>query len=279
MRTLRIGPLTIGLRGLTDPWAAVVDRRFGGFVERGAAPAPDVEVRIVPRAGERVLDPWAPGEAYRIEAERQGATLAVRSYHFALGREPGGPWQLAIEDTGREPVGRIIENALRYVLAHLAMERDGFAMHGAGVRRDGRAWVFAGPSRSGKTTAVSLSAPCESLGDDFAVVLPDGRGGWGVPAVPFDNAETAPRDPVRGLVPLAGIWRLIQSSGHAVDRPAPSIAQASLLACAAFPWAFPGMEDRLADAVGRVAEAGLFAHLRFARDPGFWPVLVRESAG
>ena len=278
MRTLRIGPLTIGLRGLTEPWAAVVDGRFGGFVERDAATPFDVDVEVTPRASERMLDPWVPGEAYRIEAEREGGTLAVRSYHFALGRTAAGPWHLAIDDAGREPAGRIIENALRYVVAHLAIERGGFAMHGAGVRRDGRAWIFAGPSRSGKTTAVSLSHPCESLGDDFAVVLPDG-GGWGVPAVPFDNAEVAPRDPVRGLVPLAGIRRLIQSSEHAVDRPAPSIAQASLLACAAFPWAFPGMEDRLADAVGRVAAAGLFAHLRFARDPGFWPVLVRESAG
>ena len=46
------------------------------------------------------------------------------------------------------------------------------ALHGAGVMREERAYLFVGPSRSGKSTAVRLSAPAISMGDDFAVVLP-----------------------------------------------------------------------------------------------------------
>ncbi|HZN55610.1 MAG TPA: hypothetical protein VFB67_09840, partial [Candidatus Polarisedimenticolaceae bacterium] len=202
MRTLRIGPLAIRFEGLGDALDEVLDDRFGGFVERGKA-APSVTVRRKEDAAARGLAPWAPGERYRIEADRASGRLVVRSYHFVLSEEAPGSWRLSIDAAGREPAGRILENVARYVLAHLAIERGGFALHGAGVRREGRAWIFAGPSGAGKTTAAALSRPCESLGDDFAVVLPDGEG-LGVPAVPFDNAEVATEPAVRGLVPLAG---------------------------------------------------------------------------
>lgn len=270
---LTIGPWTLRLLGLTDAAAAVLRRRWGGFCGPAGPAPPSATVLIADGTDASRLPPWAPGEPYRMEADFRDGSPSIRSYHFELRRGAAGrDWSLAIAPTEREPLGRIFDNAARYLTARLAIEEGGVAMHGATVRRGERAWVFAGPSGSGKSTAVGLSAPAESMGDDFAVVLPH-RGDWAACAVPFDNAERAPEHPVRGLVPLAGVWRLFQSTGHRVERPPLAIAHASILACAAFPWALPDLAERSGSSIASLAGSGKFAHLHFARDPGFWPLL------
>ena len=186
-------------------------------------------------------------------------------------------WRVAVNQATEEPQERILDNVLRYITARMALALGGFALHAGGVLRDGRAWLFAGPSRSGKSAAVSLSAPATSLGGDFAVALP-GRNSWLVPALPFDNSARIAHDPPRGLFPLAGIWRLHQAEHHAVERPAPVQATASLLACAAFPWALPELADRLLEQVSCCVADGCFGHLEFRQDAGFWSVLERRDA-
>jgi hypothetical protein len=62
-----------------------------------------------------------------------------------------------------------------------------------------------------------------------------------------------------------------------VERPSGVLAQASLLACAAFPWALPDLAERLGGSVAAFAASGLFGHLHFALDPGFWPLLTDEA--
>ena len=271
-RELAIGADSIRFEGLSDAFAAILDARWGGFLAPSRGGAARMVVRTVRGDGSTWLPRWRPGEGYRIEADATAGPLVVRSYHFALGPEVSGAWRLAVEDQSAEPVGRVLDNAARYFVARLAIEQGGLALHGAGVRRGRRAWIFAGPSGSGKTTAVRLSAPAESLGDDFAVVLPF-EGGWAAPALPFDNREVAPPDPIRGLTPISGVWRLFQAERHSVERPPGVLAQASLLACAAFPWAIPDLADRAGESVAQIAASGLFGHLHFALDPGFWPLL------
>lgn len=274
-RDLTIGADTIRFSGLTDALVAVLDARWGGFLAVPGDATPSMAVRLVRGDGAGWLPHWRPGESYRLEADATGGPLVVRSYHFALVPELSGAWRLAVEEQDAEPVGRILDNAARYLVARLAIERGGLAVHGAGVRRHLRAWIFAGPSGSGKSTASRLSAPAESLGDDFAIVLPF-AGGWAAPALPFDNREVAP-DPVRGLTPLAGMWRLYQAKQHRVERPTGVMAQASLLACAAFPWAVPDLAERAGESVAAIAASGIFGHLHFALDPGFWALLSDES--
>lgn len=275
-RDLAIGDDTIRFEGLSDSFASTLDARWGGYLRAKAAGPAAITVRVVRGDGATWLPRWRPGDTYRLEADAVAGPLVVRSYHFALGPEVSGAWRLAVETGEDEPVGRVLDNAARYLVARLAIERRGIAVHGAGVRRGGAAWVFTGTSGAGKTTASRLSAPSEGLGDDFAMVVPSG-GGWAAAALPFDNAEAAPKDPVRGLTPLAGIFRLFQAERHKMERPSGVRAQASILSCAAFPWALPDLSDRAGDAVARLAESGLFGHLHFAQDPGFWALLPGRS--
>lgn len=274
-RELTIGNDAIRFEGLSDSFAATLSTRWGGFFAPVRAAAPRMVVRMVRGDGQGWLPRWGRGEEYRLEAEAEGGPLVVRSYHFALGPEASGGWRLAVADQIDEPIGRVFDNAARYLVARLAIELGGLAVHGAGVRRGGKAWIFAGPSGAGKSTVVRLSAPAESLGDDFAVVVPT-AGGWAAPALPFDNAEVAPRDPRRGLIPLAGVFRLFQSQSHRVERPEGALAQASLLACSAFPWALCDLSDRAGACVARFSACGLYAHLHFAPDAGFWPILTDD---
>lgn len=270
-----IGPWSVGIAGLDSDTVRALAVRWGGFVhvETTRSPAAAMVVRA---AGREPLLGSEPGEAYRIEGSFEEGSPVAGSYHFALCPDGSRAWRVAVVETDAEPRTRILDNALRWVVARLAIEQGGFALHGAGVLHAGQAYVFAGPSRSGKSTAVRLSAPATSLGDDFAVAVPGPRG-WGTMAVPFDNAESAPASPPRGTLPLAGIWRLFQSAEPRVEVLAGARGAASLLACAAFPWAMPDVADRLADAAARFVAEGRFGHLHF-RDEGALLSLIAENA-
>jgi hypothetical protein len=246
-RTLRVGAFRVAFDGLDGDTALRLDRRWGGFLAPGATAEADAVVRLF-EAGPGVFLEARAGEAYRLEARGSD----VVSYHLAARRDEGERWRAAIASSSAEPRERVLDNLARLLVARVALRAGGFALHGAGVLRGGRAWVFAGPSRAGKSTAARLAAPDESLGDDFAVIVPQGAG-FAVAAVPFDNREQA------------GVFRLVKSEEARVERLGGTVAVAALLACGAFPWALPDLVDGLLPAAEAIVRAGLFAELRFGR--------------
>jgi len=270
---LELGHWRIVLEGLDDALADALLRRWDGFhASPGGAPATFV-LRVVRGDDSLWLPHWERFERYRIEGTIEDETPLVRSYHFALAPNAGGrSWQFALADEPDEPVERIAENAVRYALARIAAEAGGFALHGAGVLEEGRAYVFAGPSRSGKSTAVALSAPARSLGDDFAVLVPRDAS-WFTPALPFDSSEKAPPRPAGDLFPVAGIWRLFQAAAPKLEPVSRTIAAASLMGCAAFPWAMPDLSEAVLEHVRRYVTGAPFAHLHFRVAPDFWDLL------
>jgi hypothetical protein len=187
--------------------------------------------------------------------------------------EPDDPasWRAGLAITDAEPPARIVENLVRYLIARLCVRDGGFALHAAGVLRDGRAHLFAGPSRSGKTTAVGLS-PGTSLGDDFSIVV-DTTEGWRTTAVPFDNLERPPESPPTGWIPVAAIWRLERSAETAVRVPAAVQAASSLMASATFPWAMPDLTDAMLEHVRHFVSTSVFGILSFTKESDFWPLI------
>ena len=270
---LALGEWCLALDGLDDALADTLESRWAGFTVPAGGAAPMRVLRVV-RGGESLWLPhWKPFERYRIEGGVEGGVPFARSYHFALAPDArGDSWRLALADEADEPFERVVENVVRYMVARIAAEAGGFALHGASVLREGRAYVFAGPSRSGKSTAVALSAPAASLGDDFAVLLPHGTG-WRVPAVPFDSSEKAPPKPETALFPVVGIWRLFQAAESRLETVPPTIAAASLMGCAAFPWAMPDLSESVLEHVRRYVGGAVFAHLHFRKTPDFWDLL------
>jgi len=277
-RTLAIGAWTLRLDGLDAALAAGLDERWGPFLERGPGGAPTAEVHVVSAGPNEGLPAPRPGEPYRIEPRALGEPRSIVSYGFALDPIGGtaGRWRLALADASSEPAERRVENGTRFVVAALALDAGGFALHAAGVLVRGSAFLYAGPSRAGKSTAVRCSRPAVSLGDDFGVVV-RAQDGWRVAAVPFDNAERIGPDAPRGTFPLVRVLRVVQADRTRIEQPRAILAAASLLGTAAFPWAVPEQADALADRAARLVQDGRFAHLHFARDADLWSVLVAAS--
>jgi hypothetical protein len=270
---LRIADWELEIGGLDARLAEVLEERWGDFVGRAVSGSPAVRLRVLKGdAGLSLGRDW-PGEIYRLEAEREAECLLVRSHHVAVCAEPDDPmsWRAGLAIAEAEPPARIVENVVRYLVARLCVAGGGFALHGAGVLRAGRAHLFAGPSRSGKTTAVGLS-PGTSLGDDFSVVV-DTPEGWRTTAVPFDNLERPPESPPTGWLPVAAIWRLERSNRTDVRIPAAVQAAAALMASATFPWAMPDLTDAMLEHVRRFASTSVFGILSFTKESDFWPLI------
>ena len=281
-RTLRCALGDLLLEGLDDAAATALERRWGSFLSPEEGSAPAVVLRVTEGSG--WLPAAAPGDVYRMERVECGGQALVVSYHFAVGSletmESARPIvELAVERTHQEPIDRILDNATRLVVARLAMGRGGFAMHGAGIFHEQRAYIYAGPSRAGKSTAVGLSHPARSLGDDFAIAMPGtSDDDWVTCALPFDNHPVEAPPAVGGFVPLQGIWRLFQASPEEevrVETPPRLAATTSLMTCAAFPDAISDCSDRLLNAVSAVVATGRFGHLHFARNSEFWTLIAR----
>ena len=273
-RRLTIGPLVVAIEGLDRTLAQRLDARWGEFAAaegRGASCTVRVFVSDDRWLSER------PGEPYRMEAEGDGGLVV--SERFAVAREPEpGRWRAGVTERPEEPVERIVENVVRLLLGRLAVEAGGFALHAAGVARSGRAYLLAGPSNAGKSTAVSLAAPAESLGDDYGIVLP-GTGEWVAAAVPFDNSERAPSRPPGsgGVLPLAGVWRLYKAQTTRAERPPTGVAVATLLGCAVAPWTMPDLSGPMLRQASAFIDSGGYAHLHFARDADLWTVLLHSA--
>jgi hypothetical protein len=273
-RTLGVGPWAIVVEGLDATQAAELDRRWGSFVRDGATASPSATVRVLAAEGEVTLESSKRDKFLRLEGQSLPGGILVRSYDFALCPDQSSPgtWLAGFAPTTSEPAGRILENVIRYLIARLAVEAGGFALHAAGLLRQGRAYVFAGASRAGKTTVVGLSAHSPSLGDDYAVLLP-AEPGWIVAPVPFDNREVSPTDRPRETLPAAGVWRLFQAGAPKVETPSVGKAVASLMACVPSPWAMPDLAGRLLENVQAFVAESRFAHLHFRLDPDFWDLI------
>lgn len=274
-RSLVLGGHALRLEGLDDELALQLDRRWGGFLRRAHTGEASTTLRLL-RGGPQSWLRRSPaqGGQYRLEAFNDPGRRVIASEHFAMCAEPQEDcWRVAVTDRpAMEPLERVLDNVCRILAGRLALAQGGFALHAAGVLREGRAHIFAGPSRAGKSTAVALAAPAQSLGDDFSLVLEAG-GRWLTCAVPFDNSERILETPAEGTWPVDGIWRLHQSRESRVERPQDRLAIASLMSCVAFPWLFPELAHATLEHVGGLVHSGRFAHLHFNKDAALWETI------
>lgn len=278
-RDLVLGDVAFRFTGLTERQAGALERWWGPYLLPDAGLAVERTIEVTDGGKGVWLGEPKAGELYRVEPRLDGKSVIAMSYGFAVGRLSGERWRLALDSAGTEPAPQSIENATRWLAARMAVDRGGFALHSAGVLREGRAWLFTGPSGAGKTTAVRLSEAEASLGDDFGLLLPGASGGWFTPPLPFDNAPEIRDRPAEGTYPVAGVWRLFQDDGVHVEPRTGLLAATSLSSCAALPFAMPDLAGPLLDQIGRFCDDGLFGHLHFGLEGGFWEALRNSARG
>jgi len=278
-RELAVGDRAFRFEGLSDAHVAALERIWGPYFSQSSGLPVDRTIRVCDGGPGVFLAEPQPGELYRIEPRVAPGGMIALSYAFAVGPDPDGDWRLALDADPREPAPQSVGNATRVLAARMAVERGGFALHSAGVLRNDAAWVFAGASGAGKSTAVRLSKPGVSLGDDFGFVLPGVDGAWIAPPLPFDNAATIVRRPDGQIYPVAGIWRLFKADEPRVERLSGLAAVSSLSTCSAFPWVIPDLAGRALEQIGRFCEESHFGHLYFALDANFWEPLSAAVQG
>ena len=161
---------------------------------------------------------------------------------------------------------------LRTVYALLAYRAGGLMVHGAGIVRDGRAFLFFGPSGSGKTTVARLSTGCIALNDDLIVLTPEARA-WRAHGTPFTNPTQV--SPTSRSAPLAALLRLVQSPDVYLSPLVGAPAVAELLA------SVPVLNGGPAPPLERcrqILQSVPSYLLHFRPEPSFWQEIDRIEA-
>lgn len=267
-----IPPLTISIANFvialhTDDqavWRRLRDQ-YVDFLAPGLTPEINVKLHIVPNAMfvEPVPGPWV------IESTYSADRLTYRSY---LTR---GELQLSSGEGVLEMAPNAsVENYLRVIFAWLCLQNGGLLLHSAGVVRNGRGYVFFGPSGAGKTTTSRISAAragATILSDDL-VIIRRHEGRFWLFGVPFKgDLSDAPRANQRA--PLQGIFRLRQDREHRIENIGLSTAVAELTAAAPFVVDKPELTNDLLDITFDIAREVPVNWLHFRRDAGYWNVI------
>lgn len=273
--TLSIGPIVIGISGLSARLAEAFDARYHPFVVREAG-APDVRISLRRAGVDRFLQfrGGPGGETYRLESRLEGPRLTLWSYEFAGYLEAAARRaELALTADEGPLFDRGLENFLRVVTASFILERGGFLLHASGIVRDGKAYVFFGPSGSGKTTVTHLSPDDVVLSDDLTLVIRN-AGVYEAAGIPFGMAHHRVPE-TRASFPVASFNRLVQSA-EVRREPLPGArAVAELAGSLPFVMQETAQSARAVDVVARAIEQVPVWRLHFRKDIEFWN-LVEE---
>lgn len=121
-----------------------------------------------------------------------------------------------------------LEYFLRVIYALLVFEAGGLLFHAAGIIHERCAYLFFGPSGTGKTTVARSVEENRVMNDDLVVLLP-AEGHWTVNATPFWNpSQVVPAGPRQA--PLRGLFRLVQSQETYLESMGSGQALAELVA-------------------------------------------------
>jgi hypothetical protein len=269
---VEVGGISVRFEGLPDGLLAAALERYGPFLS-DAAPAHTVRLF---EGDEHYLD-MAEDKFLRLE-ERETPVGRILVSHVFAALRPSADAPGAIRLSSAQPLRNslgALENYLRWVIADLALEHDGFVIHSAGLVRGGRAHLFFGHSGAGKSTATALSvesAGAVALSDDLVLVLKRFDGYVAV-ATPFWGSLPQ-QVKERGTYPLAGLYSLRQAPEVAMNLIAPGLAAGMVLSCCPFVSDAARRMERLLPLVEHLCREVPVYELFFKKDPSFWEVVT-----
>jgi hypothetical protein len=275
---LRIGGISLRVAGLSARQQADLAARYGIFARPLGGEVGrelEIEVRRSPVDGYLKVRRQVPAELYRLLMRREGGNLLAWSYEWAgLCRFEERKATLLAASEERIVFDRCVENFLRVVFAHLALEKGGILLHGAAVVRDGRAYVFFGPSGSGKTTVTTLSAGSRILSDDLILIVPEGKG-FAASSVPFRGLLAPPATEDR-TYPLAGLFRLVKDSEVYLEDVSRPRAVGEVVQSLPFVTDRPEAAPRILEVVSDLAGLVAVKRLHFRKDASFWGIVESQ---
>lgn len=249
------------------------------FAPRGLVGGPasgDVAIRIFRAPESDFRDFPLIGWQTRLDLDPAESSIRLAGRRFVgrldwTGRLAAALWTPSEDDAD---LPGIVENFLRVVVAHRAVEEGGALLHSAAVVAGGRAFVFFGASGAGKSTLCGLSAErgLDVLSDELNVLI-EGAGGVEVERLPFagDHGRSAGE---RRRYPLGGLFAIEQGTPHARRPMARVRAVAALAACSPFVNDDRFRNERLLANLDRLTAARRAETLVFGLDPAFWDIVL-----
>lgn len=168
----------------------------------------------------------------------------------------------------------IFENFCRILVAYRLHELGGAVIHGSGLVLDGEGLLFAGRSGAGKSTVarMGLERGLAVLSDDLNALLPHDDT-VRLAGLPFTGDLPKGESSV---VPLRGLYRLVQDPEDSLHPLGKAEAVATLLACSPFLNADPHRRAGLFATLLALAERIAFYELRFSLRGEMWDILMAE---
>jgi hypothetical protein len=167
-----------------------------------------------------------------------------------------------------------IDYFLRLIIAIFCFQTGGILVHGAGIVRANRAYVFFGHSGSGKTTVAQMSSNAIILNDDLVAIMPFAHE-WRVYATPFGTMPNHTPDYFGHR--LFAMARLIKDALNYLESMSPSIAVAELIGSTPIVSDTKGFSNEV---LGRcqvlVADIPVY-YLHFLPDASFWDVIIKAG--
>jgi hypothetical protein len=256
---VRVGGVCVALRSASDDFAAILERRFAGFMAPDAEPRFTFDVEVVeprddaPDADVRV---WRDAGLWRIERGDFRAELDPRTRHGRI-RQHSNPYS--------------VDSLLRIVHTLSLAEEGGFLLHASSIVRGGRAQVFTGVSGAGKTTLARLApADAHILTDEISYVRRE-AGRYVAHGTPFSGELGEPGANVSA--PVEAIYLLAKGPSNRVEDVQPAVAARALLGNILFFAEDAALVRRVFAAALDAVEKIAVRRLTFVPDASVWEVL------
>jgi hypothetical protein len=220
---------------------------------------------IIPEKGGR-------SERYRMETLLEDNDFTMWSFSFAGWfniREKKGKIALAASEV--EPRDRSFENYLRVLCAWMAIDLNGFFIHGASILRKGQVHIFFGPSSAGKSTLAELSREGSVISDDLTLVIPSGDAlvALGSPfRGTYDQGEI-----IQGEFPVAGLYRIVKDDKDYIETKSPNIIFSEVIANIPFVVDKLGQRKEIFELIRSNLKKVPCYYLHFSKKGDFWKVI------
>jgi len=277
--SLDVGGLRFELAGVPRLLERDLAVHFGPAVLPSGDGGPaELRIQVRPAIVGTYLDFSRQGDSreYAIETRVRDGKLHAWSYAFAgWFAIDGAEGEICLCENPIESPERSIENFLRVAFSWRAARLGGLLLHASGLVRQGRAYLFFGPSGIGKTTIARLS-PYELLLNDDCIHVTSRAPVFMASGVCFKAGEDRR---AQGSFPVAGLFRLVQSTRAACDRIPAARAVGELMTSIPFVTERPEGAERLFGTVEAMVRAVPVMRLQFRLSPDFWNPIEEALRG